>query len=120
MLECQARVGWDPLAFQMDPHYEYHPAPVEDAVLTHLAALLERLLEQTQKVGGATSRQEFERMRQAAYWMRAEVVKYAIHHRLRKPPLPILPQTPWTHSRKLNTLRGATGSSGAKVAPTRM
>ena len=44
------------------------------------------------KVSEATTRPDFIRLRQAAYWMRSEILKFAKRHKLEVPTLPEMPK----------------------------
>jgi hypothetical protein len=77
------------------PSPEVPMSPVAKPAPEQLAHLLQSLEEQLEKTKSALNRPAFIRARQAAYWKRSEVVKFAKAHRLKVPALPEFPKDPF-------------------------
>ena len=60
-----------------------------------LQHLLKSLEDQVEKTKSAATRADFIRIRQAAYWKRGQLVKFAKAHKLELPRLPVVPEDPF-------------------------
>ena len=90
MLEDQAKSGWSGGALP-----ESQPVPQDEEVV-QMTHLLERLERQSQRIAAATTRADYCRLRQAAYWMREEAKRYSHKHHLPiTKPFPPIPADPW-------------------------
>jgi hypothetical protein len=122
LLEAQAKAGWHDVQVPIIAPAQPPPAPAAVAsqrtppprpVLPspfasevamprtpkppqeQLAHLVQSLKDQIQKLETAVDQKAFRRIRQSAYWKRAEVAKFAGKHNLVVPELPVVPGNPW-------------------------
>jgi hypothetical protein len=114
MLLTQSKVGWtevpvpaglpdQPSAEPVAPPSIPNPVSRKETPMPNtpkppaeqLQHQVDHLKFQMEKVGNAKNRTDFIRMRQAAYWMRGEIMKFSRKHQLVVPHLPDVPKDPF-------------------------
>lgn len=110
LLEAQVKVAWKDvpvpsaapaqLAPSIRPFAQFTPeAPmprVAKPPQDQLQHLVNGLNEQIKKLDSANTQEAWLSIRQAAYWKRAEINKFAKKHHLTAPAAPVFPVDPWS------------------------